>query len=122
MFSPQKPKLGEKVTATAYATGFQDGAEDLYFVWYLKHKGCKGQEGNRNLALCDANKNGEFSETDWMVEAMRINATNGFDSSTADYSSGDNDNDGFKATLGGNNNRQGEDNYRCYIKQLSDSV
>lgn len=117
MFSPQKPKLGEKVTATAYATGFQDGAEDLYFVWYLKHKGCSGE--NANLALCDANKNREFSESDWIVEAMRINATNGFDSSTADYSSGDNDNDGFKATLGGNNNRQGnertKENYRCYI-------
>ena len=117
MFSPQKPKLGEKVTATAYATGFQDGAEDLYFIWYLKHKGCQGQAGNRNLPLCDANNNGEFSETDWMVEAMRINATNGFDSGTADYSTPDNDGDGFKATLGGNNNRQGEDNYRCYINE-----
>lgn len=118
MFSPQKPKLGEKVTATAYATGFQDAAEDLYFVWYLKHKECnESTNPGSERALCDVDDSGEITVTDWMVEAMRINAGNGLDSNSIDYSKGDNDSDGFKATLGGNNNRQAKENYRCYINE-----
>lgn len=118
MFSPQKPKLGEKVTATAYATGFQDAAEDLYFVWYLKHKECnESTNPGRERVLCDVDDSGEITVTDWMVEAMRINASNGLDSNSIDYSKGDNDSDGFKATLGGNNNRQAKENYRCYINE-----
>jgi len=109
-FSPSSPKLGEKITASALPTGFQEGSEDLYFTWYLKHKDCG--EGSSNLDLCDADGDNKVDANDWKVEAMRLVATNGFDRAKADYSK-DTDNDGFKPKLGGNNNVQG--GYYCYI-------
>lgn len=123
MFAPQKPKLGEKMTANALATGFQDGAEDLYFTWYLKRKKCKEDKNPSEeiLKLCDADDDGEITPNDWKVEAMRLIAANGFDTRKADYSR-DSDNDGFLAITGGNNNltqelsdNLDEQNYRCYI-------
>lgn len=120
-FTPSAPRLGEKITATALPTGFQDGKEDLYFTWYLKHKRCS-ENNNPNeevRALCDADGNNRITVNDWKVEAMRLIATNGFDKRKADYSR-DSDNDGYKTNLGGNNNMQKK--YRCYINDYKSGI
>lgn len=112
-FSPQKPRLGEEISAIALPVNFQDGENDLYFNWYLKHKKCdeNSSPNAEERRLCDADGNGRISPNDWKVEAMRLIANNGFDVNKADYGV-DGDRDGFDAVRGGNNNIQ---NAYCYV-------
>lgn len=105
-FSPANPKEGEKITATALPTFFQNQKENLYFTWYLKHQG-----GNT-----DWNSDGSKDIEDYKIEAMRLAANGGWEpnydvngngvvdlgecSSVADWYTncapvGDPDNDGY---------------------------
>lgn len=114
-FTPTNPKFGEKVTVTAIPKYFQEGKENMYFTWYIKHKGCEIglKEGDNDWkASCDVNGDKTISVDDWKVEAMRSVASGGFIKSKADYAS-DNDNDGYRAHRGGRVNVQKTD--YCYL-------
>ncbi|MFZ2153961.1 MAG: hypothetical protein WAV16_01905 [Candidatus Moraniibacteriota bacterium] len=118
-FSPSNPKFGEEVTATAMPKYFQEGTENMFFTWYIKHAGCEdglveGEDGWKDS--CDVNNDGEINTSDWKVEAMRLVASNGFVTEKADYSS-DSDSDGYKAQRGGKGNVQSND--YCYVHDFS---
>ena len=114
-FNPSNPKFGEKVTVTAIPKYFQEGVENMYFTWYIKHEGCdlgiKREDANWKES-CDVDKNGEISTNDWKIEAMRPAANGGFVKAKANYSS-DTDNDGYSAHRGGRVNVQKKD--YCYL-------
>lgn len=92
-FSPSDPKEGEKITAHAFPIYFSNPEEALYFSWYLKRKDC-------SASSCDYNGDGRYNSEDWKIEAARILVQNGYDNSTASYSS-DSDGDGYQARYGG---------------------
>ncbi|MBI2439462.1 MAG: hypothetical protein HYV45_02590 [Candidatus Moranbacteria bacterium] len=94
-FNPTDPKEGQKITAKALPIYFSNNENDLYYTWYLKRVDCDKE-------TCDYDDNGKYDEEDWKIEAMRILAQNGYDSSDTNYGS-DDDNDGYKARFGGNN-------------------
>lgn len=118
-FNPTNPKFGEKATVTAIPKYFQEGKENMYFTWYIKHKGCELglKAGDSNWkATCDTNSDGIITADDWKAEAMRNVANGGYIKEKADYSS-DNDNDGFRAHKGGRVNIQKTD--YCYIHDFA---
>lgn len=116
-FDPANPKFGEKITATAIPKYFQEGIENMYFTWYLKHEGCdETRTVNGENQHCDADNNGVIDTSDWKVEAMRLIASNGFIKEKADYGT-DSDNDGYSAHRGGRVNIQ-EIDY-CYAHDFS---
>lgn len=114
-FNPSNPKFGEKVTVTAIPKYFQEGTENMYFTWYIKHEGCDLgiKKGDSNWKeTCDLNNDDEISVDDWKIEAMRLVANGGFIKSKANYSS-DTDNDGYRAHRGGRVNIQKKD--YCFL-------
>ena len=116
-FSPSDPKVGEKLTATALPMYFSTPTESLYFTWYLKHKGCdlNKNPSRRVRDLCDRDDDDKITVEDWKIEAMRAIANNGFMTEKADYNTSINDNDGYKAHMGGDSNIRPTTNYHCYI-------
>ncbi|MFA6183882.1 MAG: hypothetical protein WC682_02140 [Parcubacteria group bacterium] len=113
-FNPTNPKFGEEVTATAIPKYFQEGKENMYFTWYIKHKGCDRElpQSDPNFELCDSDGDGQVQANDWKVEAMRAVANSGFVKEKADYGSSTDD-DSFNAHIGGKVNIQ-ETDY-CYL-------
>lgn len=87
-FSANEPFAdGVKVTATAVPGGFLDKTNDLYFTWYIKHKGCelKNNVGGNNS--CDLDGDEDITENDWKIAAARIIAKGDFVLEDANYSS-----------------------------------
>ncbi|MDH4330717.1 MAG: hypothetical protein OEV93_04160 [Candidatus Moranbacteria bacterium] len=130
-FNPTNPKVGEKITATAYASNFKDVTTDaLYFTWYLKHE--------NDADNTDWDKDGKIDMDDYKIEAMRIAANGGWSSSGTEYNgSADDDNDGVaelknEATDGKNDKtnlpfgglgvREPESGFRCYAKDYEDGL
>ncbi|KKP69163.1 MAG: hypothetical protein UR66_C0001G0045 [Candidatus Moranbacteria bacterium GW2011_GWE1_35_17] len=114
-FNPTNPKFGEKVTATAIPKYFQEGVENMYFTWYIKHPGCEDGLKKGDAAWkgsCDVDGNDRINIDDWKIEAMRTVANGGFIKAKANYSS-DTDSDGYGAHKGGRVNVQ-ETDY-CYL-------
>jgi len=118
-FSPSNPKMGEKITATALPMYFSTPSESLYYTWYLKHEGCnlKDNPNEYEEERCDNDGDGEITVEDWKIEAMRIIANNGFKTEKVDSYAAitTNDNDGYKAHMGGDSNIRPATNYHCYI-------
>lgn len=120
-FNPSDPKEGETITANALPMYFSNSKENLYFTWYLVHKGCEdlnNSPSNTKKELCDADGNGKIEVNDWKVEAMRLIATQGYDNQEEpkpDYSR-NGDNDEYRAYFGGGDKgADGDDNKHCYI-------
>lgn len=114
-FTPTDPRPGEKITARAFTTYFSSTEENLYFTWYLKRSTCDltNSPSASEETACDRDGDGRITVEDWKAEAMRILAQNGFNASEAN-TTGDNDNDGYRAPYGGHNRPNGS-NY-CYIQ------
>jgi hypothetical protein len=147
-FSPTNPKTGEYVKATAYASNFHDASDNkLYFTWYLKHNDGTGDGSvtinGTTYATKDGNidwdQDGDPTEMeDYKVEAMRIAANGGWDSSNANYNGdSDEDDDGIKdikdevsdgtdeetnLPFGGVGVREPESGFRCYTKDPADGL
>jgi len=126
-FNPSDPKEGEKLTATALPMYFSTPTESLYFTWYLKHEECNLSSGvgpppQHILDLCDKDDDGRITVEDWKIEAMRVIANNGFmTEKVGDYSAVTvDDNDGYKAHMGGDSNIRPTTNYHCYIHDFTD--
>lgn len=105
-FTPGDPKEGEKISAKAFPIYFSNDTKQMYYTWYLQRKGCTKQSGPLSSTLrdqCDMDKNGKINEEDWKIAAMKIIASNGFDTKFANYSGSDTDNDGYSARFGGDN-------------------
>ncbi len=107
-FTPTDPKPGQKITAKALPMYFSNQTDQLYYTWYIKHKGCDLGKGG---AECDADGSGHVTVNDWKVVAAKIIAQNGFDPADIGdanyvahmYDAGkDTDDDGYKAHFGGN--------------------
>jgi len=90
-FDNNKPKLGDKVTATAAPINFANTSNShMYFTWFIKHKACYVNENTRmankdDEKICDADYDGKITVNDWKVEAMRTIASNGFDWKNKSY-------------------------------------
>jgi len=118
-FSPSDPKVGEKITAKAFPVYFSNDAKNLYYTWYLKHKGCdiNKNPNEATIALCERDKKFGITIEDWKVEAMLLLAQNGFDKADANYSTTEDDQDGYKARYGGDNKTSAPDH--CYINDTT---
>lgn len=104
-FSPSDPKEGEKLNAQAFPIYFITEPKHMYFTWYLQRKNCAKRNGplaTTELRSCDADGNDRIDEEDWKIEAARIIASNGYDTTYTDYGS-DSDADGYSARFGGDN-------------------
>lgn len=103
-FSPNDPKEGEKITAKAFPIYFMNESSEMYFTWYLQRSGCEknNSPSSTQRTNCDRDGNGRIDVEDWKIDAARIIAGNGFDSTFAVYSS-DTDSDGYSARFGGDN-------------------
>lgn len=100
-FSPSDPREGEKLTARAFPIFFSNTVDQLYYTWYLKRDGCDvGVSLTEENEFCDADGDGDVTENDWIVSAMRIIVTDGADSAAYDYGR-DTDADGYRAEYGG---------------------
>lgn len=117
-FNPTDPKEGEKITARAFPMYFSNNEQDLYYGWFLKHKGCdlNNKPSVDVKGLCDRNSDSKITVEDWKIEAMKLIAQNGFDVAEADYDS-DTDADGYKARFGGNNKPNMPDH--CYVNDAA---
>lgn len=107
-FSPSDPKEGETLSAQAFPIYFSTEPRQMYFTWYLQRKNCLKRSGpldTKELRDCDLDSDGNIDEEDWKIEAARIIANDGFDTSFVNYSAGtsDPDDDGYKARFGGDN-------------------
>jgi hypothetical protein len=113
-FTPTDPKPGQKITAKALPMYFNNRTDQLYYTWYIKHKGC---DLGRGSAECDADRSENVTVNDWKVAAMKIIAQSGFDPADVggvSYAAGqDTDGDGYSAHFGGND--QVNKPNRCYI-------
>ncbi|MEI9966533.1 MAG: hypothetical protein WDN67_02690 [Candidatus Moraniibacteriota bacterium] len=120
-FSPSDPRPGEKISAQAFPTYFITTPENLYYTWYLKRQGCdlSNSPSSANRTACDRNGDGRITVEDWKVEAMRILAQNGYDSTETNYSAAA-DSDGYRAPFGGNN--QTNNAHYCYINDARTGV
>ncbi|HDH07748.1 MAG TPA: hypothetical protein ENG89_01875 [Candidatus Moranbacteria bacterium] len=114
-FEPANPKPGEEMTATALPIYFSNPNESLYYTWYIRHNtnDGSGYDGDGNF---DWDDDGNIDEEDWKIAAMRQivkgrwdpeldtdgDGIDDFSSVNSWYNSqSDNDNDGYKAILGG---------------------
>ena len=76
---------GDKITASAVTTGFKDESK-AYFTWYIKRVDGK-----------DLDRDGDYDENDWKIEAARIIAQNGFSGQSNGNYAEDGNTDGYKA-------------------------
>ena len=113
-FSPADPRPGQEITAKAFPIYFENKKEDLYYTWYLKKNGCDlGVIGTGIPLSCDKDGDNKVTVEDWKIEASLIIANTTIEKSGIDYSLPDNDNDGYRATYGGDGKENIPD--RCYI-------
>lgn len=119
-FTPANPVPGQEITAQASPVYFSNSDNRLYFTWYLKHKDCDEDGSVRDSddnKFCDTDDDGDIDEEDWKIEAMRILANGGFDTTGVDYSTSNHtDNDGYEASLGGDGSKNIPN--RCYIQDF----
>jgi hypothetical protein len=122
-FTPTDPKPGEKLTADALPIYFGNPKEKLYYTWYLKHDNCDKDysPGSDERDMCDLDDDGDITENDWKIEAMRTIANSGFDTQRADYGGqGGSDGDGYDANWGGDD-REDMPHY-CYVHDFESGV
>ena len=126
-FSTPNPKEGEKITASADVSGLAN-IGDAYYIWYLRNP-------NRPEDLIFEH----IAEEMWVdrdhIKAIRAQAELYFDPETLDQATnggdqdgnfyeeydrydGSEDDDGFKAPMGGGNQRDGASNY-CYVYDVA---
>ena len=90
-------KQGTEVTAEALTSGFSQQDSNLYFTWYLKHKGCDLTDSSQETKAkgennCDLDGDGKITVNDWKIAAARIIVDGSFDNNGVDYSEGANSN------------------------------
>lgn len=121
-FNPPNPKLGERITATAFPMYFNNPKESLYYTWYLQRSECKkASKGSGGYnAKCDLNEDDKVNVEDWKIEAMRLVAGNGFNPNNANYSNPQNDDDGYKAKFGGDDREKMASH--CYIHDFATGI
>ncbi len=102
-FNPSNPVPGEKVTAVAKPMYFMSDLTKMYYTWYIKHA-----DDNRDL-----NGDGDEDVEDYKIEAARIIASNDFEWDKPDTYDTDTDDDGYRAIMGGEEQRGKADH--CYI-------
>jgi len=107
-YDTNTPEPGQKITATATTTNFANPQESLYFTWFIRH----GDEAEADKKK----KEDELlkSVEDYKTRAMRIIASGGMPTTNYDYSS-DSDNDGFKAPMGGVDQRDKGNEAHCFF-------
>lgn len=113
-FTPSDPEEGQKISARALPVYFATEAKDMYYTWYLQRAKCTrdNSPSQDKRKACDWNNDSKVNAEDWKIEAARVMAAGGFDANFASYGA-DTDNDGYKATFGGNS-RVGMPNH-CYF-------
>jgi len=132
-FSPSDPKEGEKLSAKAFPTYFSNDEKSLYYTWYLKHTGCNvapydqtknPQPTPKQFADCNVDGDKEITVEDWKISAMKILVQNGYDPEPKpNYTNPPDDNDGYKASFGGDNKSGISKNKSyCYIHDNDSGV
>ena len=128
-FSTPNPKEGEKITASADVSGLAN-IGDAYYIWYLRNPNRMNDE---TRAMVGIQGNGETNMHH--ILAVRAQAELYFDPETLDQATnggdqdgnfyeeydrydGSEDDDGFKAPMGGGNQRDGASNY-CYVYDVA---
>ena len=117
-FTPSDPKPGEKISAKAFPIYFSTTEASMYYMWYLKHLGCDLTNSPSTTArtACDRDNDGRITVEDWKIEAAQILAQNGYDVTSANYST-DTDNDGYQARFGGDNKTNTPNH--CYVNDAA---
>lgn len=110
-FDKNTVQPGEKITATAITTGFITENKNLYFTWYLKHRG-------------------EENVNNWKIAAAKILARGNFENSGFNYSGSNQSGKGYLAlpAWGLDRNDYGDDatkdlitaaeNKNCYLQNF----
>ena len=116
-FSLTDPYEGEEISATAFPSYFKNDTKDLYFTWFLKGADCTDKEldgsSYKYNEKCDSDNDGDVDIEDYKVRAARIIANGGFLYEEADYEKSANDDDGYEAPSGGND-QKGKNAY-CFV-------
>ena len=139
VFDPSTPKLGEEATAMATPIMFSTSADKLYYTWYLRRKDCDTDgdyhkpvdSNNQSQVNCDMDHDGYITPNDWKIAAMKLVAQGGYDPNqkNPDGTQNENhnpstdttgDNDGYKATFGGDGNVAG--NQFCYVHDFNTGI
>ncbi len=103
-FSPTNPIPGEKVTANAEPLYFgNNDSSSMYFTWYLRHRD-------------ELEKNSHSDLENFKVRAARIIASDNFQ--YEDGYSSDSDNDGYKAVMGGDDQRNVGKESHCFFHDM----
>jgi hypothetical protein len=121
-FDPANPVVGQKVTVVATPSYFLNDVKNNYFTWFLKTADCSDVSDGKSYHYskdCDLNNDHKVNIEDEKIRAMRILAGNDFDWQNESYSS-DDDNDGYKAIWGGND--QGNKNHYCYVRNITSGL
>jgi|GEM_PF-934331 len=112
-FSPADPKPGAEITAKSHPLYFENDKEDLYYTWYLKRAECEIGSSD-NIDTCDLDNDGKITIEDFKIEASRIIVNSTIFKEKIDYTTGDDDNDGYGAPFGGHEQTIPE---KCYIAE-----
>lgn len=113
-FSPSDPEEGQKLTARAFPIYFSGKPAEMYYTWYLQRNGCEEDitPSAAQALACDRDGDNRVDYNDWKIEAARIQASNDFEYTFANYAAAADDGDGYKARFGGDS-RVDINNY-CY--------
>ena len=101
LFIPENPIPGQEVKAIATPNNFNSNPDQMYFTWFLKRKDSSGDI------------------EDHKKEAMRILARGNTDE-VYDYTTGDDDGDGYQASFGGDD-QKGKPEH-CYVHDVASGV
>lgn len=114
-FNPSDPIPGQKVTAIATPMYFLNGAQDLYFTWYLRPAGCSEDvhPDAEKRRRCDMDDNGEIDIEDYKIKAARIIASNDFEWDKDHAYDNHTDEDGYDAVWGGDDQKEKPEH--CFI-------
>ncbi|MFA5777643.1 MAG: hypothetical protein WC906_04340 [Parcubacteria group bacterium] len=127
-FNPSEPKEGQEITANATPIYFSNPGDKLYYGWYLSRKDCDltDEPSATKKENCDNDSDGKITVNDWKVEAMRLIAQGGYnylDEPVADYTEKSNDDDGYEASIGGDDKSSVADSKKhCYIHDFQRGI
>jgi hypothetical protein len=114
-FSTPNPKPGDVITASADTFGISN-VNDAYYTWYLK-RGDSSGEDMREMKI-DAIKAQAALHFDPLTFDQPFNGGNGNGVIDGDEWPEDQDDDGFKAPMGGGNASDNNTNY-CYVYDVA---
>ncbi len=120
-FNPPNPKPGEKVTATAIASQFNNNGPSLYFTWYLSRldkdgKREKDSDDMKEMAAKLVANGGNYDD---------VTSSGEWKEDWKDLQNGEEDDDGYKAIFGGESETASKDANdknapkRCYAHDFA---